>query len=327
MSEAIALTILSDIHYAAAGEQARGNDYEIRGIANPVLRGLVRFHRHFLWLREPLKQNFLLDRFLAQAAGSDYVIANGDYSCNSAFIGVSDDAACESVRECLGKLRGKFGARLRAIYGDHELGKISFFGGYGGMRLASWERARQELGLEPFWQLSLGKYVLLGVVSSLIGLPVFEGDTLPQERPQWERLRAGHLAEISRAFAALKPEQRVLLFCHDPTALPFLWREEAVRTKVPQIEQTIIGHLHSNLILWKSRRLAGMPKISFLGHTARRLSAALREARHWRPFKVRLCPALAGIELLKDGGYLTAELDSEAQQPVRFQLHRLHRPG
>ena len=273
-----------------------------------------------------MRKNHLLDQFLERGADFDYVIANGDYSCNSAFVGLSDDAACQSARECLGKLRQRFGANLRANYGDHELGKITMFGGNGGMRLASWRRAREELGLDPFWRLEIGSYVLLGLVSSLVALPVFAADTLPAERPEWERLRAEHLAEIRRAFDALQPGQRVLLFCHDPTALPFLWREQSVRAKLPQIEQTIIGHLHSNLVLWKSRLLAGMPPIRFLGHTVRRLSTALSEARHWRPFRVRLCPALAGIELLKDGGYCTLELDPEARQPARFRFHPLHRP-
>src|SRR5438046_9839871 len=117
------------------------------------------------------------------------------------------------------------------------------------------------------------------------------------------------MALIRKGFGSIRPGQRILLFCHDPTALPFLWREEAVRSRLTQIEQTIIGHLHSNLVLWKSRMLAGIPRISFLGHTAKRLSAALHEAKHWRCFKIRLCPALAGIELLNDGGYLTVELD------------------
>ena len=154
---------------------------------------------------------------------------------------------------------------------------MSFFGGRGGMRLASWHRARQELGLEPLWQAGLGNYALIGITSSLAGLPVFEPDTLPAERAEWREIRERHLAEIRRVFALLKPAQRVLLFCHDPTALPFLLREEPVRAKIPQIEHTIIGHLHSNLILWKSRFLAGMPVIRFIDSTARRLSAALAE--------------------------------------------------
>jgi hypothetical protein len=57
----------------------------------------------------------------------------------------------------------------------------------------------------------------------------------------------------------------------------------------------------------------------------RRWSTALHEARHWRPFHVRLCPSLAGIELLKDGGYFMVELDAEAVRPARFTFHPLPR--
>jgi len=321
------LAILSDVHYASSAEQARGEDYEFRYLANPVLRLFVRIYRRYYWLRYPLSQNYLLDRFLDQVAtlNPDYVIANGDFSVNTAFLGLSDDAAFQSAGECLDKLRSRFGERFRATYGDHELGKLSFFGGRGGMRLASWKRAREELGIEPFWELSLGSYLLVGVVSSLIALPVYISEALPDEREEWQRLRAAHMAEIRQAFIGLRPEQRVLLFCHDPTALPFLWQEDAVREKLPQLEQTIIGHLHSNLILHQSRLLAGIPRIAFLGNTARRLSTALREARHWKPFKVRLCPSLAGIELLKDGGFYAAEIDIEARRPTEFSFQPIPR--
>ena len=325
MPSTVTLAIVSDINYASAAEQARGNDYELRGIANPLLRTVVRLYRNFIWQREPLHRNYLLDRFLAQAQDCDYAIANGDYSCNSAFVGVSDDAAYRSASECLNHLRAAFGPNFRATFGDHELGKLSFFGGQGGMRLASWRRARGELGLEPLWRLEIGPFLLLGVVSSLLALPVFTPDTLPAERPEWERLREQHLVEIRNAFAALNSRQRVLLFCHDPTALPFLWRDEIVRARLPQIEQTIIGHLHSNLILWKSRLLAGMPRITFMGHTPKRLTSALRDARHWRHFKVRLCPALGGIELTRGGGYLTAQLHLDGNDPARFEFHRVPR--
>jgi hypothetical protein len=325
MARTVTLGILSDIHYAGAAEQARGSDYALREIANPLARLFARLYYRFIWLREPLKQNHLLDQFLARSVSFDYVIANGDYACNTALVGLSDAAACQSAGECLAKLRRQFGPNLRANFGDHELGKIGLVGGRGGMRLASWRCARQELGLQPFWQLEIGSYVLVGLASSLVALPVFEADTLPAERSEWEQLRAEHLAEIRQAFAALPPGRRVLLFCHDPTALPFLWREPEVRARLPQIEQTVIGHLHSNVVWWKSRLLAGMPAIGFLGHTVKRLSTALSEARHWRPFHVRLCPALAGTELFKGGGYCTAHLDPEAQHPLRFQFHRLRR--
>jgi len=194
------------------------------------------------------------------------------------------------------------------------------------MRLASWFRARHELGLEPFWRMDIGRYVLLGVTSSLIALPVFEPDTLPAERNKWYELREEHLTQIRRAFLSLEQHQVILLFCHDPTALPFLWHDNAIRSKIPHIEQTIIGHLHSHLVFWKSRLLAGMPRIGFLGHTTRRLSAALHEARYWKPFKVRLCPALSGIELTKGAGYLTAELDASGHgHQAQFRHNHLLR--
>ena len=325
MSRKFALAILSDIHYACAAEQAAGDDYEYRGLTNPLLRWTVRLYRHHIWMRHPLRHNAQLDRFLAHVGPVDCVIANGDYAVNTAASGVSDDAVRQSAQECLGRLRRQFGDKLIAGFGDHELGKLPLFGTRGGMRLASWRRAVDELGLRPFWRLNLGNHVLMGLVSSLVALPVFEHDMLPEEQSAWEELRAGHFAEIRAAFAALQPPQRVLLFCHDPTALPFLWREDIVRGKLALVEQTIIGHLHSNLFLRKSKLLAGMPVIRFLGHSIRRMSMGLNEARLWRPFHVRLCPSLAGIELLKDGGYFTAELDVEAERPARFQFHRLRR--
>jgi hypothetical protein len=325
MSRKFALAILSDIHYAGAAEQAAGNDYEYRDIPNSLLRWTVRLYRHHIWMRYPLRQNGQLDRFLVDVGPVDYVIANGDHACDTAASGVSDAAVRQSAQECLGKLRRQFGDKLIAGFGDHDLGKLSLFGARGGMRLASWRRAIDELGLRSFWKLELGNYVLLGVVSSLVALPVFAPDVLPEERSEWETLREQHFSEIRAAFAALQPQQRVLLFCHDPTALPFLWRDDVVRSRLSHVEQTIIGHLHSNLFLWKSKLLAGMPVIGFLGHSIRRMSTGLNEARLWRHFHVRLCPSLAGIELLKDGGYLTAEVDAEAQRPVRFRFHRLRR--
>jgi hypothetical protein len=323
MARVVTLGILSDIHYASTAEQAQGDDYGYRGIPNPWLRTLARTYYRFIWTRDSLRQNHLLDRFLDLGASFDYVVANGDYTCDCAMVGVSDNAAYQSARECLGKLRQRFGSRLLLNYGDHELGKVSLFGDRGGMRLASWHRAQQELGLQPCWRFELGRYVLIGIVSSVVGLPVFAADTLPAERPEWERLREQHLAQIREVFSGLKPEQRVLLFCHDPTALPFLWREATVRSRLSQIEQTVIGHLHSQLVFWKSRLLAGMPPIGFLGHSLKRFSSALSEARHWRPFQVRFCPSLAGIELLKQGGYCSIVLDPEAKQPSRFLFHRL----
>jgi len=312
--------IVSDIHYAAASEQARGNDYEYKGVRNPLVRNFLRMHRHYVWMREPLYKNHLLDRFLADANRFDYAVANGDYTCNTAFLGLSDSAACESAAECLTKLRSAFGEKFFATFGDHELGKMSLIADRGGMRLHSFHRAR-DIGLKPFWRFEIGRYVLMGIASSLVAFPVMEPDTLPDEVAEWRRLRAEHLEEIRTEFRTLRTEQRVLLFSHDPSALPFLARDEVIGPRVAQIEQTVIGHLHSNLVLSVSRAFSGIPRLTFLGHTVARWTASLREARHWRNFNVRLCPALAGIQLLRDGGYLTAEVDPDARQPVAFRFH------
>lgn len=322
MAREFHIAILSDVHYAAAAEQARGNDYEYRDLSNPFLRNLNWAYRHFVWLRKPLNHNARLDDFINRVGSPDWVIANGDYSCDTEFVGLAGDAAMQSARECLGKLQRKFAPRFQASAGDHELGKMSLLDQRGGIRLESWRRAL-ELGVSPLWRLDLGNRVLLGVTSTLVSLPLFEADALPEERAEWRQLQAEHLARIRETLKGLKPSQRLLLFCHDPSALPFLWQEEIVRAKIGQLEHTIIGHLHSNLVLRTSRLLAGMPRINFMGHTVKRLSTALSKAREWRAFKVRLCTSLAGIELLKDGGYYTVDLDEEARQPAQFQFHGL----
>ena len=319
----VTIAILSDVHYAGPAERARGENYESRTIVNPLLRTLTHAYRHFIWMRHPLEQGRQLDRFLAEVVPVDFLVANGDYSCDTGFVGVSDPAAFASAQECLGKLRAQFGGRAQFTFGDHELGKLALFGTKGGMRLASWRCATQQLGLTPLWKFSVGRYQLIGVASPLIALPANRPDMLPEEWPEWQQLREAHLAEIRATFDALQPEQRVLFFCHDPTALPFLAREESVRRRLPQVEQTILGHLHTRLVLWKSRVLSGIPPVRFLGRSVNRFSSALNEAHYWWPFRVRLCPALSGIELLNDGGYYTAKIDPAANRPAQFTFHPL----
>jgi hypothetical protein len=316
------LFVVSDVHYAGAAEQARC-DYRHSYISNPTQRLITRLYRRFLWLHDPFAHNHLLDKFLAAAESADLVVANGDYSCDSAFIGVADDAAFQSAKECLGKLRAKFGDNLHTTIGDHELGKKALSADIGGLRLTSYHRTTEGLALKPFWQIELGNYALIGVTSSLLALPVLESEALSEDIPAWRELRAQHMDEITRAFSALKAHQRVLLFCHDPTALPYLAELPRVREKLPRIERTIIGHLHSDLILFNSRFLCGMPAINFLGHTPRRISSALRQARRWKPFNLFLCPSPAGIQLLKDGGYCSVQIDPEGKMPARFKKHPL----
>lgn len=135
MSRRFKIAVLSDIHYAGPTERTAGDDYETRGIENFLLRFVLRLYREHIWLRYPLRQNPQLDRFLAGVDSVDYVIANGDYACNVAAVGLSDDGAMERAQECFGKLRARFGGKLRANFGDHELGKLRLLGTRGGLRL------------------------------------------------------------------------------------------------------------------------------------------------------------------------------------------------
>jgi hypothetical protein len=317
------LLILSDVHYASEAEKARGrhHDHQIR---HPVARVLAKSF-DYLWQRDVFAHNHWLDLFLRQAGDPDWVVAVGDYSAGASLYGISDDASLASARQCLGLLRARFGKRFLAVTGDHELGKVSLFGGSGGLRLASWERLESELAMQPFWMRDLGCYRLMAVVSSLVALPAFEADALAAELPAWRGLREEHLTAIRHGFDTLESGQQVILFCHDPTALPFLWREPAIRNRLPRVAQTVIGHLHTPLVLWKSRLLAGMPAIGFLGHAMRRVSTALHEARIWKPFRVRLCPALAGIEVWRNSGFFEVGLDPSGVRPPRFQWRRLSR--
>jgi hypothetical protein len=321
MSNTIRLAVISDIHYAGPAEAARRKTM-FRPIRNPLRCWFVKQYRRWIWLRDPFGHNHLLDRFLTEVDAPDLVVANGDYSCDSAYIGVMDDAAFDSASLCIGKLRSRFGARLRTTIGDHEIGKKMLAANEGGLRLASLRRTQEELRVEPFWQLKLGRYLVIGITSTLVALPVYEQETLPAELEAWRQLRAEHLDRIGAAFGALR--RTSVSFCFVTINRPaFLARHEAVRPRLGQIASTIIGHLHSPVVLKQSLRLAGIPPIHFLGHTPRRLSTALRQAGHWKPFNLVLCPSPAGIQLFKDGGYLVAELDLDATRPAQFAFHPL----
>ena len=318
------LLICSDLHYASGAEKQRLT-YELAAIPSPAQRLLVRFYRHYFWLRDPFGHNNLLDRVLDDSSEPDFAIANGDYSCDSAFIGVTDEAARQSAAECLGKLRGRFGARFRPVFGDHELGKTSVCGGKGGLRLASLRAAQTDLGLKPFWCERVGRYLLVAVTSSLVAMPVYERETLDEERGEWREIARQHLDLIDTLFAQLRPDDKILLFCHDPTALPFLWSLDSVRQHAAQIERTIIGHLHSELILKQSRLMTWMPRITSCGPTVARISTALSKAKDWKHFKVLLCPSLFGVELTRRGGFYRATLDPEGVKSAEFRRQTIRR--
>ena len=189
MSRPFKLSILSDIHYASPEEQKR-RDYNLQGVNTPLRRLLFIACHRYIWLRDPFAHNHLLDQFIAQADSPDLVVANGDYSCDSAFVGVSDEASFLSAQTCLQKLRDRFGTKFHASFGDHELGKASLGGGMGGLRLESYRRAVDGLGLQPFWKITVGRYVLLGLASYL-AFPIYEPESLPEEGAEWSAARVG----------------------------------------------------------------------------------------------------------------------------------------
>ncbi len=324
MSTPVRLLVLSDVHYAGASEQAR-RGHEALAIRNPLLRLVAHCYRKYVWLADPYSHNPLLDRIVAAEPCPDLVVANGDFNLDTQFVGVSDEASMESARECVDKLRAAYGDRLLLTIGDHELGKMSLFGGSGGLRLKSWNRTVGELGIRPLWHHTAGSWNLLGVTSTLIALPLFEPEILPAEKAAWERLRDLHLKEIERCFDAIPAGNPILLCCHDPSALPFLYSLPSVRRRLPDVKATLLGHLHSSTVFDASRWLAGMPSIRFLGNTVRRLSTALQQARYWKEFRPVLCPSPSGIELRKDGGYLTTVLAADVRSAPQFQQHRLIR--
>ncbi len=316
------LLVVSDIHWASSAERARAG-HEARVVSNPFLRWTAGAWRRWGWLAEPHTHNHRLAAICERAGPVDYVLANGDFTLDSAFVGVSDDAALASSAECLSQLRQVYGPRLRTIIGDHDLGKVSLFGGVGGLRRRSLERCEQELGLRRFWveEMKPG-WLWVGVTSSLVAWPMFELESLPFERDWWRSQHEEHLAEIRAVFRGLRPEQRVVLCCHDPSALSFLYRETAIRERLGQVAFTVIGHLHSRFILRVARGLAGCPRIDCLGVTARRYTTALSQARCWREFRVQLCPSPAGMQLFKDGGWLTVDFGRSGTAP-HVRSHRL----
>ena len=318
------LLVLSDVHYACEAERARAG-HEARVIANPLLRLAAHGWRSGVWLRDPYGHNHRLDAIVARNPNPDLVVANGDFTVDSAFVGTSDPAARESARIALGRLRDAYADRLLATIGDHDLGKMSLFGGAGGPRLESLRHCSDTLALESCWVRDVGMYRLLGVTSSLLALPVFDRELLDADRAGWNAARLAQLNAVRFALDSLEEGRRLILFVHDPTALPFLDREPSMRRVLDAgaMEATVIGHLHTPMILAMARRLAGIPEVRWMGVTARRYTTALRQADCWKRFRLQLCPSPAGCQLLKDGGYLLAELDPAGRHPLRWERVRL----
>ena len=313
--------VVSDLHRAGARERER-RGFDERVVPGRMARWLARAYRRHVWLADPMAHNHRLGEILAREPGATRVVANGDFTLDTAFVGVSDDAALESAAEALAELRAH-GAAVRGVIGDHELGKKSLVGNAGGPRWRSLERCESELGLPRLWHEDFPGWRWIGVTSTLAAWPVFRPEALAGERDRWDGAHEAHLRGIDALFSgATREGRRVVLFCHDPTALPFLARLDGVRGALPRLGATVIGHLHTPWVLRVGRALAGVPRVSWAGHTVRRYSGALREARCWSAFRVVLCPSPTGIQMFKDGGYLSGAWPPEGEA-VHLEYRRL----
>lgn len=306
------LIIASDLHYAGPIEQQR-NDHELGVATNRIQRLLVRMYRKYIWLDSPQAHSYLLDTFLDTAPQADTIILLGDLSCDTKFVGVSDPGAKQSAKLCLHKIKSHFKKEVYATPGDHDLGKMSLVGGVGGPRIESWRVWTEELGLPGLWSFDLGTFTFIGLASTIIALPVFEPEMLPQERPQWFRIREDYLAKVSSLLEDVRPKQNLVLCLHDPTALPYLYELDALQKRVDKLFVTFIGHLHSRAVYKLASKLVGMPRIQILGNTIRRMSSALKQGAVWKKFKLQLCPSLTGIQLFKDGGFLILNYDNQTE--------------
>lgn len=319
------ILILSDLHYACDAEQAR-EGHEGRVIDNAPVRWLAAAYRRHVWLAEPHRQNFRLPQILEASERPDWVVVNGDLTLDTAFVGVSDAAACCSVQECLETLRRGYGDRILLCLGDHEIGKRSLFGGAGGPRVRSLDIAETALGFETCWRRDVGRYTLIGIASTLSAWPAFAAEALPEEAPEWRSRVDAYQARVKDLFSNLESDRRWILFCHDPTALNYLLALDEVRKRLPQLESTVLGHLHSPTLFRAALRLAWLPEIWWMGSSVRRYSRALKHANSWQAFRPRLCPSPSGIQLFKDGGFLTLTLDPDAKVTPLWERHCLPWP-
>jgi hypothetical protein len=317
-----ALLVLSDVHRAGPIEQTR-RGFDSQAVGNPFLRGFQRVYRRYVWMHDPMAHNHLLEAIVRRVPDPEWVVANGDFTLDTGFVGVSEEGAYESASEALAILRLAYGKRLRCTLGDHDIGKKSFIGDAGGVRRRSLERCESDLGIPRLWHEDFPGWRWIGVTSTLAAWPVFRVETPEDEQAWWAEAHAAHLAAIDRLFAEANAlGLRTVLFCHDPTALPFLRELPGIAAALPEIGATVIGHLHTRLVLRVGRLLAGVPQVGWAGHSIRRYTAALNKARCWQDFRVSLCPSPTGVQLLKDGGYLKTEWPPTGRE-VRWAAHDL----
>ena len=289
-------------------------------------RGLYRVRRRF-WNSHPEWREAAFRRALheVEVFEPEWVIANGDYGGDHGGVGLSDTATFESASRVVNLIRTLYADRARFVFGDHDLGKYSTELRNGGIRLNSLELGEKKLGIPSFWQEVDEDIHLIGVNSSLFTLDLFLPEALADEIPEWRRRREQHIEHVSRAFDGLPPKARVLLFCHDPSALHALSQVPVVTKRLRQIEMTVIGHLHAPSLLRLARlvptRSGWKPKYP----VARIVAQGLEGVRSWKMFHPVLCPSTFGAGQHFSGGILLVEKDEKGRLTSRRR--RIRRRG
>lgn len=309
------IAVISDLHVAGPGEHAE-TEASVRQIGDgesrlrrKFRRGLNRFRDRFWhWHPESRAACFVQALQHIYQYNPDLLVANGDYAGDHSGTGLSDDHTYESVNHVVSLIREIFPQRSRFNFGDHDIGKYNTVRRQGGIRLKSLERGLQ-LGLESFWEEARGTLTLMGVNSSLLTLELYLPEALPEEVEAWSAQREAHIGEIVERFAALPREHRVVLFCHDPSALGLLSGLPEVQQRIPQIACTVVGHLHTPMLMGLTRMMRHVPVPKTKYPIARIVTHGARGSQDWKQFHPVVCPSTYGVGKHLSGGILFLESD------------------
>lgn len=323
------LAVMSDLHVMGPGEEASSLESvqtmgaEDHPIRRRVRRGLNRVRDRF-WHWDPQSRKACFHHALEVVADyhPDWLILNGDYGGDHEGVGLSDDHTFESAAMVISMVREMFPGRTRFVFGDHDIGKYNTVRRQGGIRLDSLTRGEQRLGIESFWHLEHASHHLVGVNSSLLTLGLFLPEALSHEVDSWKTLRDQHLERVSAYFEGLPSHARILLFCHDPSALAVLGELPAIQRRQSEILHTVVGHLHSPRLLALNRLIGHLPAPPNSAYPiARIISEGARGARAWKDFRPVVCPSTYGVGNHVAGGVLFVE--SKGHLGVRIQRRHI----
>ena len=319
------IAVVSDFHVAGPLERDKADEcyrqvgHGLHPLRRKLRKGLHRM-RGGLWNAHPewREEAFLKALGIVHAYRPDWVVANGDYGGDHGGVGISDAATFESAAAVVQTIRDHFRDHARFVFGDHDLGKYSTLLREGGIRLKSLELGERRLGIPSFWHEVDEDIHLIGVNSSLFTLDLFLPEAIAEEIPKWRRKREQHIEHVSHAFDGLPREARVILFCHDPSALHALSQLPVVMDRRKHIEITVVGHLHSPSLMKLARilpvnRSRWRPKYP----VARIIAHGLEGVKSWRQFNPVVCPSTFGTGHHVRGGLLFIEKNEAGGLVVR----------